>query len=41
MRPYHVPHENEDPDIKKIKKVKIKNQLYVFTYNRFVCFWLL
>lgn len=21
MRPYHVPHENEDPDIKKIKKV--------------------
>ncbi|KAM8866612.1 ras-specific guanine nucleotide-releasing factor 2 isoform 4-T4 [Synchiropus picturatus] len=22
MRPYHVPHENEDPDIKKIKKVQ-------------------
>ena len=21
MRPYHVQHENEDPDIKKIKKV--------------------
>ncbi|XP_058491097.1 ras-specific guanine nucleotide-releasing factor 2-like isoform X3 [Solea solea] len=22
MRPYHIPHENEDPDIKKIKKVQ-------------------
>lgn len=25
MRPYHVFQEEEDPDIKKIKKVKIKN----------------
>lgn len=28
MRPYHVNHEHEDPDIKKIKKVKIYSTFY-------------
>lgn len=31
MRPYHVYHTNDDPDIKKIKKVKIVFHIQCFT----------
>lgn len=37
MRPYHVHHENEDPDIKKIKKVI--NTLFQEEFTRHVFFF--